>query len=72
MKKIKLYLTLNKVVRVTEDHGGYEVAECIACGASGWLEGRLGHPYGAKDTGADLKHKQNCPVNQFIDITKVK
>ncbi|KKN02469.1 hypothetical protein LCGC14_1117460 [marine sediment metagenome] len=36
------------------------------CDASGWLEGRFEHPYGEKDTGADLVHKKNCPINLEI------
>ena len=65
-KKIKVKIDLKKLVRITEDHGGYEVGECLLCDASGWLEGRFGHPYGTKDTGADLKHEKNCPINSEI------
>ena len=65
-KKIKVEIDIRKIVRVTEDHGGYEAGECILCDASGWLEGRLGLPYGSENTGADLVHKKNCPINNEL------
>ena len=64
--KITVKIDALKFVRVTEDHGGYEAGECLLCDASGWLEGRLGHPYGAKDVGADLQHEKNCPINKVL------
>ena len=72
MKKITAKINLQKIVRVTEDHGGYEVGECLLCDASGWLEGNLGHPYGTKDAGADLVHKKNCPINKEIKLISKK
>ncbi len=65
-KKIKVELELQELVRVTEDHGGYLVGECLICKASGWLEDRLGQAYGAKDAGADLVHKKSCPINKEL------
>lgn len=66
-KKITVEISIQKIVRITEDHGGYEVGECLLCDASGWLvENRFGHPYGAKDTGADLCHKKDCPINKEL------
>lgn len=61
---MKVEIDVKKLVRITENHGGYEVAECLLCDASGWLEGRFGHPYGTKDAGSDLIHKKNCPINK--------
>lgn len=65
-KKIRVELSAEKLVQVTGDHGGYETGECLLCGASGWLEGRFGRPYGAKDAGADLVHKKSCPINKEL------
>ena len=66
-KKITVTIALKKLVLITEDHGGYEAGECLLCDASGWLvENRFGHSYGTKDTGADLVHKKNCPMNKEL------
>ena len=70
-KKILVEIDIRKLVPINEDHGGYKVGECLLCGASGWLEGRFGHPYGTKDTGADLVHKKNCPINKEL-VNNVK
>ena len=66
-KKIIVKLNMRKLVRITEDHGGYEAGECLLCDASGWLvDPEFGHPYGAKDVGADLQHKKGCPINKEL------
>lgn len=38
----------DRVVIVTNDHGGYHTGQCIACGASGWID--------------QIKHKKDCPM----------
>jgi len=65
-KKIKVEISIQKIVRITEDYGGYEAGECLLCDASGWLEGRFGYPYGTKDASADLVHKKDCPMNKEL------
>ena len=58
---------MKKLVQITGDHGGYLSGECLLCTASGWLvEHRFGYAYGTKDTGADLIHKKNCPINKEL------
>lgn len=72
-KKIKVELTLETLVPITEDHGGYESGECLLCDASGWLvEHRFGHPYGTKGVNADLVHKKNCPINKELNLKGTK
>jgi hypothetical protein len=43
--------------------------ECLVCGASGWLNGRLGLKRGTPDAkewgGTHLVHKKYCGVNPF-------
>ncbi len=65
-KKITVKIDIQKVIIITGDDGGYESGYCFLCNASGWLEGEYGHPYGAKDTGADLVHEKNCPINKEL------
>ncbi|KKL57197.1 hypothetical protein LCGC14_2237850 [marine sediment metagenome] len=65
-KKITVKLDIQKIVRITGNHGGYETGECLLCEASGWLEGEFGSPYSTKDTGADLVHKKNCLMNKVL------
>jgi len=56
-----------QAIIVTGNDGGYKSGYCLICGASGWLEGNLGHHYKDKNNpGADLQHKKDCPVNQEI------
>lgn len=65
--KIKLEIELEKLIVITENHGGYLVGQCIVCGESGWLGGKLGYRAGAKQVpGNHLKHKHSCPVNEVI------
>lgn len=67
MNKITVEIDIEKLVPITDDHGGYEAGECLLCGASGWLvENRLGYHYKDKDVGADLQHKKACPMNKEI------
>jgi len=64
---MELQINPNKLVRITENHGGYLSGECVVCGASGWFDGKLGRKYGdKKNPGADLEHKKNCPINKEI------
>lgn len=69
MTSVTVRLPLNKLVVVTENHGGYMGGECISCGASGWLNGKYGLKAGTKDAkewkGTHLVHKPSCPVNKF-------
>ena len=47
-----------KLIVVTENHGGYLSGYCSVCGVRGWLD--------------ELKHKDDCPIipnrNQLIEI----
>ena len=57
MKKITISIEPEKLIRVTENHGGFKTGICIVCGASGWLwPGWL----------ESLKHKEDCPVGEFF------
>lgn len=64
----KIEIAADKLVTVTEDHGGYTAGECLACGACGWLcEQSNGIPYnGDKEINA-LRHKKSCPVGVKLD-----
>ena len=69
MKKIKIEIDPEKLVIVTGNDGGFLSflsGNCIACGASGWIVGKLGRKTGSKDRGSDLVHKPSCPVNNVI------
>ena len=73
-KKLTITLSMEKLVPVTEDHGGYKAGKCLLCGTPGWLvENRFGRPHNAKNIGADLQHKKNCPVNkELVNSAKEK
>lgn len=58
-------ISISKVVQVTENHGGYLGASCLACGASGWLDGAYGYSSKAKGVMSNrLIHKPGCAMNQ--------
>jgi hypothetical protein len=56
---------IDKVVQVTENHGGYLGGHCLSCGALGWLDGKYGYAFGTKNVEAHLTHKKGCPMNRF-------
>lgn len=73
---------IEKIVIVTENHGGYLGGKCILCGACGWLDeerkgynGKLGFPLYAIESKANptgimgnrLFHKENCPMTHALD-----
>lgn len=64
----KIRVSADKLVNVTNNHGGYHEGECLACGECGWLvKERYGIPYnGDKEINA-LRHKKSCPVGQQLD-----
>jgi hypothetical protein len=64
----KIEISADKLVIVTEDHGGYHGGECLVCGECGWIvEQQFGIPYnGNKELNA-LKHKKSCPVGARLD-----
>lgn len=64
MPKIRIDAT--KAIQITDDHGGYHGAKCIACGAVGWLDTGLGYPYGSSQP-SRLVHKRDCPMNAVIN-----
>lgn len=66
---MKIELQLNDVVVIDENHGGYLGGHCIACKASGWIEGRYGIAASAPKRGAHLCHTKTCPVNKLITAT---
>ena len=54
------------VVQITENHGGYLGASCLICNAGGWLDGKFGYKYNAKNVMSNrLKHKKKCPMNKY-------
>lgn len=60
-------IAADKVVIVTDDHGGYTGGKCIACGASGWLVGkRYGLPHGSPDKANAMRHEKQCPMNAVL------
>jgi len=65
-KKITVEINILRIVSITENHGGYLVGKCLLCNASGWLDERLGSPYGTKNADADLVHKKSCPINKEL------
>jgi len=67
--KITLKKDIEKIVVVTEDHGGFLEGECIACDETGWIDGKYGYRYGVKGVpGNHLIHKKNCVMNKFLNI----
>jgi hypothetical protein len=64
----KIEVSADKLVTVTEDHGGYHGGECLICGECGWIvEQPFGIPYnGDKELNA-LRHKKSCPVGAQLD-----
>jgi hypothetical protein len=62
----KISIPADKVVIVTENHGGYLGGKCLACGASGWLDNKYGWPFGTHDK-PGFKHHRTCPMNDVLD-----
>lgn len=57
---------IEKLVVVTENHGGYTAGRCVICGAGGWIcYDKIGVPHGTKDTNS-LVHEADCPVGQAL------
>lgn len=64
----KIEVSADKLVNVTEDHGGYHAGECLVCGECGWLvEQQYGLPYNGDKEINSLRHKKSCPVGQRLD-----
>ena len=64
---MKIEVDADKLVILTEDHGGYLAGECIVCKAGGWYDGSLGYRFDDKDVLRNhLIHKKSCPVNKAI------
>jgi hypothetical protein len=65
----KVLIDINQIVRVHSNHGGYLGADCILCGAGGWLDGKYGYAHGVKDpdkmTSNRLVHKKKCAMNKY-------
>ncbi len=60
---------VNKIVTVTENHGGHLSGKCIACGVNGWLDSQYGYPHHMRVLvmGSKLIHGKDCPMNDVIN-----
>jgi hypothetical protein len=70
----KVLIEANKVVQVTENHGGYLGGSCLACGQMGWLDAN-GYPWRVrkKVMSNRLIHTKNCVMNKVLtDEGKIK
>lgn len=67
--KITLTIDAEKIVQITENHGGYEAGKCVACDTHGWVtESRLGYPYGSKEGMKNqVRHGRDCPMNAHLN-----
>lgn len=66
-KKINVNLSLDNLVPITSNDGGYTGGKCLCCGAMGWnVEQRWGRPLGSPKT-HDFEHKPHCPVGNALD-----
>lgn len=72
VRKESAMITLPKnpeeAIVIDEDfQGNFKRGHCIACGASGFVDG-LGFPYSAKNISrTSLKHRMECPLNAVLD-----
>ena len=66
----KINLDINKIVQVTENHGGYLAGNCLACDASGWMDTKFGYPFRVRSLVMSnrLTHKLECPMNKYLKI----
>ena len=73
-RTITMVKSIDEVVRA-EEHGGVASSgTCMACHASGWLEGighkgaRYGYPAGTgKKDSVLLTHREGCPMNAILN-----
>lgn len=76
---IKVGIDIEKIVQVTENHGGYLGGVCQLCGACGWLDyPRYGYPSSFRKSDKLDKeqksliaanrvvHKSDCPMNEHL------
>ena len=69
VRKIPVDLSIDVVVAITENHGGYMGGRCLSCNEEGWLEPRYGYPHRvkAKVMGTLLIHTARCPMNTVLN-----
>jgi hypothetical protein len=63
----KVLVRADKIIQITEHHGGYVGGKCICCDATGWLSDyEYGLPFGVVP-GKGLTHAKQCVMNTVLD-----
>lgn len=66
-KAPKVNVSADKLVIITDDHGGYTAGQCVVCGNVGWLvEKRYGLPFGSRSQDNAMRHAKTCPMNNVL------